>query len=123
LNIRRRRRTAAAPLNVTSAREPVAPTAVAIGAGLSLTGSRQRHGICFAISKLAVRQLAVRRVAGAYVAARPAPAAGVQRRLEAKYRTNQMNDDSYLALQVCILCTLLFLVGVTAVAQHPEWFG
>jgi hypothetical protein len=34
-----------------------------------------------------------------------------------------MNDDSYLALQVGILCTLLFLVGVAAVTQHPEWFG
>jgi hypothetical protein len=34
-----------------------------------------------------------------------------------------MTDDNYLALQVGILCGLLFLVGVTAVTEHPEWFG
>jgi len=38
-------------------------------------------------------------------------------------RTDQVTDDDYLAIQVGLVCMLLFLVGVTAVTQHPEWFG
>jgi hypothetical protein len=34
-----------------------------------------------------------------------------------------VTDDDYLAIQVGLVCMLLFLVGVTAVTQHPEWFG
>jgi len=33
-----------------------------------------------------------------------------------------MNGDSYLAFQTLIICVLLFLVGTTAVVEHPEWF-
>jgi hypothetical protein len=34
-----------------------------------------------------------------------------------------MTDEQYLAIQVCIVCVLLFAVSVTAVTQHPSWFG
>jgi hypothetical protein len=33
-----------------------------------------------------------------------------------------MNDDRYLAFQTLTICVLLFLVGATAVVEHPEWF-
>jgi hypothetical protein len=36
---------------------------------------------------------------------------------------DQMTDHAYLACQVGIICGLLFLVAVTAVSQHPQWFG
>jgi hypothetical protein len=34
-----------------------------------------------------------------------------------------MTNNDYLTLQLGIICALLFLVGVTAVTEHPEWFG
>ena len=34
-----------------------------------------------------------------------------------------MSDNDHFALQIGIICVLLFLVGVTAIAQHAEWFG
>jgi hypothetical protein len=34
-----------------------------------------------------------------------------------------MTDCAYLTCQVGIICGLLFLVAVTAVSQHPQWFG
>jgi len=34
-----------------------------------------------------------------------------------------VTEENYLALQVGLVCVLLFLVGVTAVTRHPEWFG
>jgi len=34
-----------------------------------------------------------------------------------------MSDNDQLALQVGIICVLLFLVGVTAITQHADWFG
>jgi hypothetical protein len=34
-----------------------------------------------------------------------------------------MSDDDYLRLEVAIVCLLLFLVGLTAVSRHPEWFA
>lgn len=36
---------------------------------------------------------------------------------------NHVTDDNYLALQVGILCALLFLIAVAAIAKHPAWFG
>jgi hypothetical protein len=34
-----------------------------------------------------------------------------------------MTDEQYLALQVSIVCVLLFVVSVAAITQHPNWFG
>ncbi len=34
-----------------------------------------------------------------------------------------MTDEQYLALQVSIVCVLLFVVSVTAISEHPNWFG
>ena len=34
-----------------------------------------------------------------------------------------MTDKAYPACQVGIICGLLFLVAVTAVSQHSQWFG
>jgi hypothetical protein len=34
-----------------------------------------------------------------------------------------MTDSAFLACQVGIICRLSFLVAVTAVSQHPQWFG
>jgi len=31
-------------------------------------------------------------------------------------------DQDYLALQTNIICVLLFLIGTTALIQHPAWF-
>jgi hypothetical protein len=31
-------------------------------------------------------------------------------------------DQDYLALQASIIWVLLFLVGTTALFQHPDWF-
>jgi hypothetical protein len=33
-----------------------------------------------------------------------------------------MSNDYYLMLQTSIICLLLFLVGMTAMVQHPIWF-
>ena len=33
-----------------------------------------------------------------------------------------MSKDVYLQLQVSLICLLLFLNGMTVLAQHPEWF-
>jgi hypothetical protein len=43
--------------------------------------------------------------------------------LDMRRRTKQMTNSEYLTLQLGIICALLFLVGVTAVTEHPEWFG
>jgi hypothetical protein len=40
-----------------------------------------------------------------------------------RWRTDQMTNSDYLTLQLGIICALLFLVGVAAVTEHPEWFG
>jgi len=34
-----------------------------------------------------------------------------------------MTNNQYLAGQIGIICVLLFLVAVTAVSRHPQWFG
>jgi len=34
-----------------------------------------------------------------------------------------MSDDNYFMIQISIVCALSFLVGVTAISQHPQWFG
>jgi len=34
-----------------------------------------------------------------------------------------MTSDDYLALQVVIVCVLLFLIAGMTVWEHPEWFG
>ncbi len=39
------------------------------------------------------------------------------------YGMNQMTDNEYLAFQVGLVCVLLFFIAVTAVTQHPGWFG
>ena len=31
-------------------------------------------------------------------------------------------EQDYLALQASIICVLLFLIGTTALIQHPAWF-
>jgi hypothetical protein len=33
-----------------------------------------------------------------------------------------MSKDVYLQLQISLICLLLFLNGMTVLAQHPEWF-
>jgi hypothetical protein len=33
-----------------------------------------------------------------------------------------VNNDYNLMLQTSIICLLLFLVGMTAMVQHPTWF-
>ena len=33
-----------------------------------------------------------------------------------------MNDQQYLTVQATVICLLLFLVGTTALIQHPTWF-
>jgi hypothetical protein len=45
------------------------------------------------------------------------------RNLRNDREASEMNDVDYLALQVGIVCTLLFAVALTAVVVHPEWFG
>lgn len=35
---------------------------------------------------------------------------------------HQVNDKDYLAFQVVVLCVLLFLVCVSAITLHPDWF-
>jgi hypothetical protein len=32
-------------------------------------------------------------------------------------------DLNYLLLQISVICVLLFLIGTTAIVQHPDWFG
>jgi hypothetical protein len=32
-------------------------------------------------------------------------------------------DLGYLLLQIYIICLLLVLIGMTAVVEHPDWFG
>jgi hypothetical protein len=32
-------------------------------------------------------------------------------------------DLGYLLLQINMICLLLFLIGTTAIVQHPDWFG
>jgi hypothetical protein len=32
-------------------------------------------------------------------------------------------DLGYLLLQINLICLLLFLIGTTAVVNHPDWFG
>jgi hypothetical protein len=32
-------------------------------------------------------------------------------------------DLGYLLLQIVAICVLLFLIGTTAVVEHPDWFG
>lgn len=34
-----------------------------------------------------------------------------------------MNTNSVLWLQAHIIGVLIFLVGVTAITEHPEWFN
>jgi len=34
-----------------------------------------------------------------------------------------MTDSQYFAMQVGIVCVLLFFVAVAAVTEHPWWFG
>ena len=34
-----------------------------------------------------------------------------------------MHKDDELLLQLCIICVLLLLIGVTAVMSHPDWFS
>lgn len=34
-----------------------------------------------------------------------------------------MTDSTYLACQVGIICGLMFLVAITTLSQHPQWFG
>ncbi len=33
-----------------------------------------------------------------------------------------MSDPDYLSLQANIVCLLLFILGMTAILEHPEWF-
>jgi hypothetical protein len=33
-----------------------------------------------------------------------------------------MSKNQYLSLQANIICLLSFLVGMTALIEHPEWF-
>jgi hypothetical protein len=33
-----------------------------------------------------------------------------------------MSNTDYLALQVNIICLLLFVLGTTAILERPEWF-
>jgi hypothetical protein len=33
-----------------------------------------------------------------------------------------MSETDYLALQVNIICLLLFVLGTTAIVERPEWF-
>ena len=47
------------------------------------------------------------------------------RRLTFKMRRSgalAMSNDYYWMLQTSIICLLLFLVGMTAMVQHPTWF-
>jgi tungstate transport system substrate-binding protein len=34
-----------------------------------------------------------------------------------------MSAQRYTALQICIICFLVFLLGEGAILRHPEWFG
>jgi hypothetical protein len=34
-----------------------------------------------------------------------------------------MNANYVALIQANIICILVFLVGMTAVAQHPQWFN
>jgi ABC-type tungstate transport system permease subunit len=34
-----------------------------------------------------------------------------------------MSAERYTVLQICIICSLVFLLGVEAVLNHPDWFN
>jgi len=35
---------------------------------------------------------------------------------------HSMSKDKYLTFQVSAICLLLYIDGMAALAQHPEWF-
>jgi len=34
-----------------------------------------------------------------------------------------MTDDYYFTMLLWTICVLVFACGVTAITEHPEWFG
>jgi hypothetical protein len=34
-----------------------------------------------------------------------------------------MSAERYTVLQICIICSLVFLLGGKAVLYHPDWFN